>query len=254
MNSPFEIVAHRGVSTAAPENTLPAFQRAIELGADAVELDVRLTRDGRPVVFHNTYMHETTKLKGPIFNYTFDQLRMAAFIGYDEQENDYLRIATLQEVLETLGGKIGLEVEIKGPEPEAVPIIGAILRDFRPLWDMMEITSYEPLLLLDIQRECPGIPTDLLIPLSEAWMGLDVVAYNAVQRGRLARVRAIHLHPTQLSPAVTTMVREAGLEIHAWDVNDDQSLQLVQEHHIPKVCTDQLEQALNYRASLRKSS
>jgi glycerophosphoryl diester phosphodiesterase len=128
-----------------------------------------------------------------------------------------------------------------------------VLRDFRPLWGSMEITSYEPLHLIDIQHECPGIPTDLLIPRSESWMGLDVVAYVAIQRGRLARVRAVHLHPTQLSTLVTTMVREAGLEIHTWDVNDDKSLQAVQEHQISRVCTDQLEQLLKYRKSLDRA-
>ncbi len=250
MMSPFEIVAHRGVSTDDPENTLPVFQRAIELGAEAVVLDVRLTRDGVPAVFHNTYLNETTTLSGPIFKYTFDQLHAAVFVGYEEQENDHFRISTFREVLETFAGQIGREIEIKGPEPKAVSIIGAVLRDFRPLWHMMEITSYEPLHLVDVQRECPGIATDLLIPRSEAWMGLDVVAYNAVQRGRLARVRAVHLHPSQLSPAVVTAVREAKLEVHAWDVNDDKSIQLVQEYQIPKICTDRLEQVLNFRMSL----
>jgi glycerophosphoryl diester phosphodiesterase len=51
----FELVAHRGVADGAPENTLPAFWKAIELGADAVEFDVRLTRDHEPVIYHYTY-------------------------------------------------------------------------------------------------------------------------------------------------------------------------------------------------------
>ncbi|MBN1218885.1 MAG: glycerophosphodiester phosphodiesterase [Anaerolineae bacterium] len=59
----FEIVAHRGAPTeVAPENTIPAFQRAIDLGADAVELDVRLTADHVPVVYHYFYLEEATGL------------------------------------------------------------------------------------------------------------------------------------------------------------------------------------------------
>ena len=74
--SPFEIVAHRGVPSAeTPENTIPAFQKAIELGADAVELDVRLTADGVPVLYHYFYLEEATSLSGPVFAYTLEQLR-----------------------------------------------------------------------------------------------------------------------------------------------------------------------------------
>jgi glycerophosphoryl diester phosphodiesterase len=71
----FEIVAHRGITEEEPENTLPAFQRAIELGADAIELDVRLTSDHVPVVYHYYYLHLNTSAPGAIFEYTFDQLQ-----------------------------------------------------------------------------------------------------------------------------------------------------------------------------------
>ena len=71
----FEIVAHRGIPTEAPENTIASFQRAIDLGADAVELDVRLTSDRIPVVYHYFYLQENTSASGAIFNFSFEQLR-----------------------------------------------------------------------------------------------------------------------------------------------------------------------------------
>jgi glycerophosphoryl diester phosphodiesterase len=138
----FEIVAHRGVATEYPENTIPAFRRAIELGADAVELDVRLTKDKIPVVYHYYYLDKITSLPGPIFNYTYQQLSQARFLNV-KTSADSLKIPTLVEVLETIGGKIGLEIEIKGPEPESAIIIGDILRKFRNLWGTMEVTSYQ---------------------------------------------------------------------------------------------------------------
>ena len=64
----FEIVAHRGIPTEAPENTIASFQRALELGADAIELDVRLTADKIPVVYHYFYLQENTSASGPIFD------------------------------------------------------------------------------------------------------------------------------------------------------------------------------------------
>ena len=243
----FEIVAHRGVPTEAPENTIPSFERAIDLGADAVELDVRLTHDRVPVVYHYFYLDEATPLSGPIFDYTYDQLRDVEVLGTSGNSIKGCRISTLGEILETLGGRIDLEIEIKGPEPESSGIIGSILLDYKHLWPSIEITSYEPALLLDIKQLCSGLPTDLLFPRSEEWMGLDVVAYASAHRARLAGARAVHLHPSQLSPEVVSTVRSHGVDIHAWDVNDEESLNRIVKLGIPKICTDELQRALDFR-------
>ena len=243
----FEIVAHRGVPTDAPENTIPSFERAIDLGADAVELDVRLTRDRVPVVYHYFYLDEATPLSGPIFDYTYDQLRDVEVQSTGGNNIKEHRISTLREILETLGGRIDLEIEIKGPEPESSGIIGSILLDHKHLWQTIEITSSEPTLLLDIKQLCPGLPTDLLFPRSGEWMGLDVVAYVATHRARLAGARAVHLHPSQLSSEVLSTVRSHGIEIHAWDVNDEESLNRVLELGIPRICTDELQDAIDFR-------
>ncbi|MGD8404558.1 MAG: glycerophosphodiester phosphodiesterase [Anaerolineales bacterium] len=246
MNS-FEVVAHRGVATAHPENTLPAFERAIDLGADAIELDVRLTKDKIPVVYHYYYLDETTSLTGPIFNYTCQQLQQARFLNTSA---DSPKISTLGEVLEAVGGKIGLEIEIKGPEPEAITIIGDVLRKFQNLWKTFEITSYEISLLLSIKDQCPGITTDLLYPRSEPWMNLDVVGYEALHKAKLAQARAVHLHPSQLSDGVVQLIRNSGIEIHAWDVNDEHALKTIVKYNIPKICTDRFELAANFRNSI----
>ena len=242
----FEIVAHRGAPTdEIPENTMPAFQRALKLGADAVELDVRLTADHVPVVYHYFYLAEITRLTKPIFAYNLQQLQNTQTFG-DSQ----VGIATLQEVIEAIGGKIGLEIEIKGPEPESTRIVSGILQQFKHLWDTMEITSYEPMLLADIQQRCPGLATDLLFPRPEAWMKQDVVTYCALHLARLAKARAVHLHPTQLAAETVSALRHHGIEVHAWNVNDMPSLKAAVELNIPRVCTDKLQQALNFRQKI----
>jgi glycerophosphoryl diester phosphodiesterase len=243
----FEIVAHRGIPTETPENTIASFQRAIELGADAVELDVRLTSDKVPVVFHYFYLQETTSTSGAIFNFTFEQLRVVDVLCKNNLAAPAGHISTLPEILETIGGKIGLEIEIKGPEPEAPGIIGDVLLKFKNLWNSIEVTSYEPALLLAIQKICPGITVDLLFPRSESWMKQDVVQYQAIHYSRLAHARAVHLHPTQLSESVVSGLRQQGIEIHAWDVNDEQSLEIVTNYDIPRLCTDEFKRALAFR-------
>jgi glycerophosphoryl diester phosphodiesterase len=247
---PFEIVAHRGIPTEAPENTIASFQRALELGADAIELDVRLTADKIPVVYHYFYLQENTSASGPIFDYSLQQLRDVQVFCKNNPIAEAGHISTLSEILEMFGGKIGLEIEIKGPEPEAAQIIGDVLYEFKDFWNSFEITSYEPALLLSIQKACPGLTVDLLFPRSESWMKLDVVQYQAIHHARLAHARAIHLHPTQLSETVVTVLRHQHIEIHGWDVNDEQSLLAAAKFAIPRICTDDLMQALAFREKM----
>ena len=246
----FEIVAHRGIPTEAPENTLASFQRAIELGADAVEMDVRLTSDQVPVVFHYFYLEANTSATGAVSNYSLEQLRDVEVFCRNDPEAPSGHISILQEVLDAIGGRIGVEIHIQGPEPEAPEIIGKVLLGHKKLWDSLEVTSYEPALLQIVQKICPGIATDLLFPRSESWMKLDAVEYLAIHSARLAHARAVHLHPTQLSERIVTAIRQHGIEIHAWDVNDRQSLEIVTNYGIPRICTDELKRALVFREKI----
>ena len=96
------VIAHRGASAEETENTLPAFERAIELGADYIELDVQASSDGALVVFHDLLLDRLTPLRGP--------LRARPLAALREHE-----IPTLAEVLELTSGRVGLMVEIKSP-------------------------------------------------------------------------------------------------------------------------------------------
>ena len=247
---PFTIVAHRGVTTNAPENTLPAFERAIELGADAVELDVRLTSDQVPVVYHYYYLDNNTSGSGAIFNHTLAELRSLKVVSKKNPLAQAGCISTLAEILEILGGRIDMEIEIKGPEPEAPGIVGSVLLDFKQLWDTIEVTARVPAFLLAIQKICPGLQADLLYPLSASWMKPDVVQFEALNLARLARASSVHLHPSQLSSEIVDNLRRANIEVHAWDVNDSSSLQLCKDTGVRRICTDDLAQALDFRAQL----
>jgi glycerophosphoryl diester phosphodiesterase len=251
---PFQIVAHRGIPTEAPENTIESFQRALDLGADAVELDVRLTADRIPVVYHYFYLDEKTSASGAIFDYTFEQLKDVKVLCQRNPSAKTGRISTLCEILDLFAGKIGLEIEIKGPEPESAEIIGNSLHKYKRFWDTIEVTSYHPSLLLAIQNICPGLATDLLFPRSEDWMKLDVVQHQAIHLSRLARARGVHLHPTQLSEALVGALHEQGIEVHTWDANDEQTLAAVANFGIPRVCTDDLKRALIFRDGQNRHS
>ena len=151
-----------------------------------LRLDVRLTADRVPIVYHYFYLDELTTLNGPLYQYTWAELRQARFVIPDSSTQTTVGISSLDEVLQALQGRIGLEVEIKGPEPGSVAVLAAVLKNYPEALKNLEITSYEPLLLERFRQHIPGVPTDLLIPLNEPWMKADVLAYTAFQRGRLA--------------------------------------------------------------------
>jgi glycerophosphoryl diester phosphodiesterase len=116
------VIAHRGASAAAPENTLPAFEEAVRQGADAIELDVRLSADGAPVVMHDDTLDRTTNQSGPVRTRTLAELRAAdAGWGFTPDAGGSYpyrgretRIPTLGEVLWTFPG-LELLVEVKEP-------------------------------------------------------------------------------------------------------------------------------------------
>ncbi len=114
------VVAHRGASAQRPENTMEAYRRAVEVGADAIELDVHLTSDGQLAVIHDDTLDRTTDGTGPVAGRSMDELRAmdAGFRFADAQggtpfRGSGMRIPTLPEVLEWLPDGIGLVVEIK---------------------------------------------------------------------------------------------------------------------------------------------
>lgn len=240
-----EIIAHRGVHDIYPENTLVAFEMAVALGADGVEFDVRLSRDKLPIVYHYFYLDRITNLTGPVFKYDAEEIFDAQISGVGNRE--FFQIPSLKEVLDRLVGKTGLEIEIKGPEPDSSAMIAKLLTDYRNFWDSIEVTSYEPSLLFDLKKRCPGIQVDLLIPRSEPWMKSDVVAYTAVERAKLSGARAVHLHPTQLDHAALQPILNSGLCVHAWDVNDESALEKVRRFSIPRITTDNLQMVMDYR-------
>lgn len=241
-----QIVAHRGATTRATENTLAAFRGALALGADAIELDVRLSADGIPVVYHYAYLEQGTSGRGPIWEYNLADLRSLSVGG----SNTEARIPTLAEVLDEFAGRLGLEIELKGPEPETIAAVAQLLAAVRDHWARIEVTSYEPSLLAALQTHCPEVHTALLFPRSEPWMRLDVVAYLSRHRARQAHAVAVHLHPTQLTEEVVVGVRAAGVDVHAWDVNDAQMLQLCADLGLLWATTDHLERALEWRAGI----
>lgn len=107
------VIAHRGNSCSAPANTIESIRQAIEIGADMIELDVRSSRDGFPVLIHNDTLNETTDGKGKVSSFDLAQLKKLDAGSWKDKQYAGERIPTLMEALEFSKGKVNLSLDLK---------------------------------------------------------------------------------------------------------------------------------------------
>lgn len=209
-------IAHRGASAVAPPNTLSAFEKAIELGADGVEFDVRLSADGVPVVIHDATVDATTDGRGLVAEMTVGQLkRLDAGASFDPAFAGE-RIPTLEEVLDAVGERLLLNIELKsasllnhGLERAMVALI-----ERYGLHERVLISSFNPLALRRVQKIAPHIPTALL---SSARSPLLLPFARLISPEPF---RALHPHHTLTDERYIRRARRRDYRIHVWTVDD----------------------------------
>ena len=109
-------VAHRGASGHAPENTISAFDKVVEMKADYIEIDVQMTQDGKLVVIHDTTVDRTTNGTGSVGDYTLDEIQKLDAGSWFDEEFAGEQIPTFEEIMDRYRGKIGILIELKTPE------------------------------------------------------------------------------------------------------------------------------------------
>lgn len=125
-----KLIAHRGASAQAPENTLSAFRQALEIGVDAIELDVRLTQDGVPVIFHDAFINRTTNanLHKRIDQMTLQELHKLDAGSWFDKKYAGEKIPTLEDFFSLERGSTGLMIEIKEGRQPPKEMVASILQ------------------------------------------------------------------------------------------------------------------------------
>jgi glycerophosphoryl diester phosphodiesterase len=221
------VVAHRGASAAAPENTMEAFRLAVEMGADAVELDVHLTADGKLAVIHDETLDRTTDLVGPVAEMTMKQVR-AADAGYRFEAPDGrfpfrgkgLAVPTLGEVLKWLPEGIGLVVEVKARQAIA-PTIKALRASRVRAAGAASLISFDEATINEAHALDPELPTGYLLVPSQP---IEAALIYAVEQGHAA------VHPWDgdlgLDPGpILAQAQAYGRLIGCYVVNDAARMQ-----------------------------
>jgi glycerophosphoryl diester phosphodiesterase len=198
-----QIVAHRGASAERPENTLASTRRAIEAGATAVEVDVRLTRDGRLMLLHDATLDRTTNGTGPLAESTFGDVRkLDAGSWFDARYADE-RVPTLEEALEVCKGRIDVLLDLKGSgEAYARQVAAAVREHGEPARTIVGVRSVEQ------ARQFRA-----LLPKSRQ-LGL-IAKPEEIEAYAAAGVETIRLWPKWIEDAsLPNRVRAAGARLH----------------------------------------
>jgi len=156
------VIAHRGASDRAPENTLASFKAALDIGVDGIELDVHLSRDGQLVVIHDANLKRTTNGQGLVHEYTVAELKALDAGGWHGPAFAGERIPTFEEVLDLVGKRVPLQVEIKGATEGVTEATIAAL-DRRGLLDTAMITSFQLGLLPRVRELVPSVEIGALV-------------------------------------------------------------------------------------------
>lgn len=198
-------IAHRGASGYAPENTRAAFDRAVALGAQAIETDVQLTADGRLVLFHDGTVDRTSDGQGPLADYTLAELRRLDLGAWFAPEFAGERVLTPEEALDAYRDT-PFVFEIK--DPRAARPLAALLTARRAL-DRAQVTSFSWPALLDARAENPALTLGFLTPTFER----DIIE-RAARRGFAEVCPPVD----RLTARRVAWAHERGLAVRAWRV------------------------------------
>jgi glycerophosphoryl diester phosphodiesterase len=212
-----QVFAHRGAKTVAPENTLPAFQAALDMGVDGIELDVQRSADGQLFIMHNFTVDATTNGQGKVADLTAAQLaRLDAGRWFDPAFAG-VGVPTLQEVFDLVGRRCRINVEIKSQDALGggeVELVAALIRD-RQLYDQVIVSSFNPITLIKMRWYDRKIRLGLLysgqpLPphLAAAWLS------------PVMRPEALHPHHALVDAEFTAWAKSIPAAVNTWTVND----------------------------------
>jgi glycerophosphoryl diester phosphodiesterase len=225
---PFQIIAHRGASGYAPENTLAAFRLARELGAAEVELDVMLTGDDQVVLFHDADLDRKTNLTGAVRDYPMAEL-VSAEIGawFDEthpaakRKFAGTRVDPLERLFSELGRTLFYHVELKDAEP-GLPAATLAVIDRFGLRDRVILTSFSLEQLERIRSLAPDLPTCLLISPDARREGSTLSwIQGAAEKG----FTQVGVASRELTREHVVEARKLGLLIRAWAIKSDEDME-----------------------------
>ena len=234
MNSNPAIFAHRGARCVAPENTLPAFAAALEMGVDGIELDVHRTADAQLVVIHDFVVDGTTDGSGPVAAMTAAEVTRLDAGSHFSAVFAGTPVPLLEEVLDLVGNRCPINLEIKSMDPyanDASDLVAMLIRH-RNLYRQVIVSSFNPVTLIKLRHLDPKIALGMLygaempLFLRQTWAGAPICP------------EAQHPHHALIDANYMAWVRGLGTAVNTWTVNDVAEAQRLARLGVDVIMTD----------------
>ena len=234
--SPPWVIAHRGFKKNYPENTLVAFQAAMDAGAQMIELDVTLSRDRKPVVIHDATLERTTNGHGPVRDYTMEELKQLDAGGWFHSDFANQRLPELGEVLELVNSRVITNIEIKANayEPhhpaDAIEAQVVELVKQKNMQDAVLLSSFNVDILVQI--------ASMKNPPPVALISEEAVTRRIVESCKRLEIFSWHPYYRVVTEKQVKLVRSAGLRIFPYGVDTLKDYVKMMDMKVDGVITD----------------
>ena len=260
MNYPL-IIGHRGASALAPENTMAAFRKAIEAGADGIEFDVRLSRDGLPVVIHDDTLRRTASRAERVADLSAHELRnvnvgswFSTARGYTTDDYSAEGVPTLQQLLDDFSANnalLYLELKCETRDvPQIVAVTCRMLAD-HPVRERVIVECFDLSAIGEVKRLAPEIKTAALFEPNLRKPGSLLSGQGLVGQATTAGADQIALHYRLAKKKTVEAAREAGLKVVVWTVDDPKWLTHARDYGIEGLITNDPTLLVSHRTKAR---
>jgi len=239
------VIAHRGNSGEAPENTRVAFEQAIELGVDFIEFDVNSTCDAVPVVFHGPELRKIAQREGKIHDITFDEARQLDIGAWKGRQYVGERMMTLAEVLALAKGKAQLAVDVK-----AVALIPSIVHHIQEadMVDAVMICGCDVLAAQQVRSLDSRFVTGLNMDdeMYDLAKQADTAPFNRayVQQATHHQLSPLNVNYRYITPALVRHAHLRALPMWAWTVDDAEDMRRLIQMGVDAIYTNYPKQLL----------
>ena len=241
-----KVIAHRGDRERFPENTIASFQSVIDKGADAIELDIHFSKDGKLVVHHDYSLGTTNNGEGLIFEKDSKYIKsLDAGTWFSDKFSDE-KIPFLEEIFELFGDKISYEIELKGYTLEFLETAIAMVKEYE-LLNHVEFTSPHLQVLSRVKELEQSAKIGIFIQEYPSWilpkLGEEIIKGTAI----LGRFNVVHCPLSILSKEFVDQLHDLNLKVHAANCDTEETIKKAIELGVDQFSTNKFDLAIELK-------